>query len=246
MDVLIFDRSSDLLRKPGFALQEGLPSESLSVRSSFLLSLDVLLAAPHPTGPSQLFQSFSDLRLLPLHIQVSRNLHVCLGDSDSTDVSMCACSKHETNTHISKRKKTLRWCLQGSLRKEFTGQLRANLPPSCARLGSGRPYSSVSFCSQTVHGKQRFTLCYSHKTHNTRSRTLLVPMGCGPRFASALMDRWQAYIPITWRRKSHSSTSRSCNVPTVGIHGQLGHTPLSVSDWRETDSQALAPPPWVR
>lgn len=30
-------------------------------------------------------------------------------------------------------KKTRRWCLQGSLRKEFMGKLRTNLPPSCAR-----------------------------------------------------------------------------------------------------------------
>lgn len=165
MDVLIFDRSSDRLCKPGLTLQEGLPSVSLSVHP--LLFPPVYRCpsrCPHPTRalpyPSSLF---SDLWLLPFHIQVwtfpqryatskSQNINVFLMDSDSTDVP-------EHKYADKQPQKTHRRCLQGSLRQEFTGQLRANSPPGGARLRSRPPYLSVSFCSQTVHGKQRFTLC---------------------------------------------------------------------------------------
>lgn len=153
IDVLIFDRSPDLLRKPGLTFQEGLPSVSLSSRSSFLQSIDVLLDPP--PSPLQIFQSVS-------HLQTLKSL--CFRVTPTQRMSLCVCPKPKTNTQIPCKKKnnqlkTLGRCLQGSLRQEFTGPTACELAPERLRgEGSRPPYSSVSFWSQTPRSKQRFTL----------------------------------------------------------------------------------------
>lgn len=130
-----------------------------------------------------------------------------LGVIPTQRMSPCVCSKREANTQIpcekNNHRKTLRRCLQGSLRQEFTGQLRANLPPSGARRGSRPPYSSVSFCSQTACSKSTvYAVLLNTHTHE-RTPT---------------QDLYQS---------------------SLGVHGQLGDTPLIASGWRETESQAL-------
>lgn len=128
-------------------------------------------------------------------------------------------------THLCRN--SLHCCLQRSLRQEFTGQLRASLPQSSARICSRQPYLSVSFTIQTVQSKQQFTLVRTCSL-SQQGAASLVPAEW--LFANQYLNYWSAgHTQAPSAKQFHHSGHKN-------IYGQSGHVPVSFRIPKETDS----------
>lgn len=179
MAVLIFDRSPDRPRKPGFTLQEGLPSASLSARRSFLPPVAAHPAAPSPPESSSLF---------PTCREQLRNLWL---------------DRLETSAQSSAREKQSP--RDPSCEAHLDRNLRADRERTCPPGGARPTYSSVSFCRGTARSKQRFALLQMC----TPAQAPCPSRGRGPHPEWAIMDRLSAFLPITCRHTLHSGASWS-------------------------------------
>lgn len=173
MDVLIFDRSSDLLRKPGFTLQEGLPSESLSVRSSFLLSLCPSMSfsqPPTPLGPPNSSSLFPTCGCCPCtyrcletytYVWVTLTRRMCL--------RVRAQSMKQIRTSLREKRH-----FDGVCKDHLERNLRANCERTCPRAVQGSDRGDRTRLSAPAVKRcaaNNGLRCAVHTKHTTHARS---------------------------------------------------------------------------